>query len=43
MWQHSATDPAYTSWAVGEPNNQNMYNDCAFMDSRQEYLWVAAQ
>jgi len=41
MWQHSATDPMYTSWAVGQPDNQNIYNDCAFMDSEQDYQWVA--
>jgi len=41
MWQHSATDPVYTSWAVGQPDNQNIYDDCAFMDSEQDYQWVA--
>jgi len=41
MWQHSATDPVYTSWAVDQPDNQNIYDDCAFMDSEQDYQWVA--
>jgi len=41
MWQHSATDPVYTSWATDQPDNQNVYDDCAFMDSEQDYEWVA--
>merc|ERR1719481_1096470 len=41
MWQHSATDPEFTSWGIGQPDDQNSNNDCAIMDAEQDYKWVA--
>ena len=45
MWLNSVTDVEFTSWASGQPNNNQTvttnYEDCAKMDKENRYQWMS--
>ncbi|XP_033726202.1 low affinity immunoglobulin epsilon Fc receptor-like isoform X2 [Pecten maximus] len=43
IWERTGETIGYTRWAPGEPNDFRRQEDCLFMRSRRDRLWIDAQ